>query len=81
MVQEFYSIWETQPLDTVCALRSLSTQHATFISPMPTTAQLVQRLAMGWTVREWNPDGGQDFSQPSRLALGPTQPPVQSLPG
>ena len=32
-----------------------------------------------WTVRGLNPGGGRDFSQPSRLALGPTQP--VSFPG
>ena len=40
-------------------------------------AQSVWRVATGWTVRESNPsgEGGRDF--PSRLALGPTQPPIQ----
>ena len=28
-----------------------------------------------------NPDGGRDFPHLSRLALGPTQPPVQRIQG
>ena len=41
------------------------------------------RLATNWTVRGWNPDrgGGRDFPQTSRPALGPTQPPIQRVPG
>ena len=44
-------------------------------------SQSVQRLAMGWTVRGSNPGGGRDFPQPSRPVLGPTQPPIQCVPG
>jgi len=42
-------------------------------------AQSVYRLATGWTGIEsrW----GQDFPLPSRLALEPTQPPVNWVPG
>ena len=44
-------------------------------------AQSVQRLATGWTVRGSNPGGGRDIPYLSILALGPTQPPVQWVPG
>jgi hypothetical protein len=35
---------------------------------------------MGWTVR-WSVPGGEDIPHPSRLALRPTQPPLQMLQG
>ena len=44
-------------------------------------AQLVQRLATGWTVRGSNPGGGRDFPHPPVPDLGPTQPPIQWVPG
>ena len=45
------------------------------------TAQSVQRLATGWTVRGSNPGRGSNFLYPSTPALGPTQPPIQWVPG
>jgi len=40
-------------------------------------AQPVQIHATGCTVRESNPGGGLDFPNPSTLAPGPTQPPME----
>ena len=37
--------------------------------------------ATHWTVRGSNPARGRDFSHPSKPVLGPTQPPIQLLPG
>ena len=44
-------------------------------------AQLVQRLATGWTVRGLTPGGGRDFPYPSRPSLGPAQSPIQWILG
>ena len=39
------------------------------------------KLDTGWTVRGSNPGGGRYFPHLSRLALRPTQPPVQQVLG
>jgi len=44
-------------------------------------AQTVYRLATDWTVRGWNTGEGRDFPHLSIPALGPTQHPVQCVPG
>ena len=43
-------------------------------------AQSVWRLSYGLDGLVSNP-GGDEIFRPSRLALGPTQPPVQQVPG
>ena len=44
-------------------------------------AQSVQRLGTGWTVRGSNPGGGEIFRTSSDRPMGPTQPPIQWVPG
>jgi hypothetical protein len=44
-------------------------------------AQSVKRLDTGWTVRGSNPGGGEIFRTRRDRPLGPTQPPVQWVPG
>jgi hypothetical protein len=44
-------------------------------------AQSVQRLATGWTDRGSNPGGGEIFRTCPYWPWGPTQPPVQWVPG
>ena len=43
-------------------------------------AQAVKRLTTGWTVRESNPDDARFSALPDQ-PWGPTQPPVQWIPG
>ena len=51
------------------------------VSNVSRIGQSLQRLPTGWTVRESNSGGGRDFPHLSRPDLGPTQPPVQWVPG
>ena len=46
-----------------------------------TYVRIFRRLATEWTVWGSNPGGGRDFPNLSRPALGPTQSPVQWIPG
>ena len=43
--------------------------------------QSVYRLATGWTVQRSNPGGGEIFRSCPHQPWGPTQPPVQWVPG
>ena len=45
------------------------------------TAQLVQQLATGWTVQGSNASGGEIFHTHLDQPWGPTQPPIQWVPG
>ena len=49
--------------------------------PGTAIAQSVLRLATEWTVWGSNPGGGRVFPHSSRRSVGPTQPPIQQVPG
>ena len=56
---------------------SLEIRHAW----LPEVLQYVWKWPpSGWTVREWDPGGGRDFSHPYTTALRPTQLPTQWVP-
>jgi hypothetical protein len=54
-------------------------QHAVTLLIMLIT--MCNRLSTGWKVRGLHPGEGRELSHLSRPALGPTQPPVQCVPG
>jgi len=57
------------------------TSHTLFPSLTQTSHTILKRDTTGWKVPASNPGRGGDFPRLSRLALGPTQPSVQWVPG
>jgi hypothetical protein len=71
--------WKVYHIYCLCTLKCFIKNL--IIETVGRVAQSVQWLATGCTVRGTNPSGGEIFCICPRLALGPTQSPVQWVPG